>query len=39
MMNYDFGCQGSIPVRAKTMKYGGNGACMELRVENRKELL
>ena len=41
MMKLRFwGVRGSIPCPgAKTMKYGGNGACMELRVENRKEII
>ncbi len=35
-----WGVRGSIPCPGPhTMKYGGNGACMELRVEGRKEII
>lgn len=35
-----WGVRGSIPCPGShTMKYGGNGACMELRVEGRKEII
>lgn len=41
MMKIKFwGVRGSIPCPGPyTMKYGGNGACMELRVEGRKEVI
>ncbi len=35
-----WGVRGSIPCPGShTMKYGGNGACIELRVEGRKEII
>ncbi len=35
-----WGVRGSIPCPGShTMKYGGNGACMELRVEGRDEII
>lgn len=35
-----WGVRGSIPCPGPhTMKYGGNGACMELRVDDRKEII
>ncbi len=41
MMKIKFwGVRGSIPCPGPhTMKYGGNGACIELRVEGRKEII
>ncbi|MBU0944685.1 MAG: MBL fold metallo-hydrolase [Proteobacteria bacterium] len=41
MMKIKFwGVRGSIPCPGpNTMKYGGNGACMELRVDGRKEVI
>lgn len=41
MMKLRFwGVRGSIPCPGShTMKYGGNGACMELRVEGRNEVI
>ena len=41
MMKLRFwGVRGSIPCPGKhTKKYGGNGACMELRVEGRNEII
>ena len=41
MMKVKFwGVRGSIPCPGPhTMKYGGNGACIELRVEDRKEII
>lgn len=41
MMKVRFwGVRGSIPCPGShTMKYGGNGACMELRVEGRDEII
>lgn len=41
MMKLKFwGVRGSIPCPGThTMKYGGNGACLELRVEGRKEII
>ena len=35
-----WGVRGSIPCPGShTMKYGGNGACMELRVDGRKQII
>lgn len=35
-----WGVRGSIPCPGpQTMKYGGNGACMELRIDGRKEII
>ncbi len=35
-----WGVRGSIPCPGfQTMKYGGNGACIELRVDDRKEII
>lgn len=41
MMKIKFwGVRGSIPCPGpRTMKYGGNGACLQLTVENRKEII
>ncbi len=41
MMKLKFwGVRGSIPCPGShTMKYGGNGACLELRVDGRKEII